>query len=126
MIKPVPLFACLSFVAITACAAPVSAPTPQFAAQSRAPQCFRVNEVYAYSPGPEGMVQLQTAQGPFQMRLGRGCPDFSWIMQIGIRPMEASWLCEGHDDVLITGDPVPRNACTVSEVQSLAPAAFQG
>lgn len=125
MIKPLPLLAGLSFVAITACAGPATTPATDFA-QSRAPQCFRVNEVYAYSPGPDGMVQLQTAQGPFQMRLGRGCPDFSLIMQIGIRPMEASWLCEGRDDVLITGDPIPRNDCTVSEVQSLAPAAFQG
>jgi hypothetical protein len=54
------------------------------------------------------------------MHLGPGCPDFSWFMQTGVRPMQSSWLCERKSDVLITGTGVPGNACVVSQIQSLA------
>ena len=121
MMKPV--LACVAIFAAASCAGPPGAPAPQFA-QSRGPECFRVNEVYGYSPGPDGLVDLQTAQGPFRVRLGPGCPDFSWFMQIGLRPMESSWLCERKWDVLITGSPVPGNACVISHIQSLAPGAL--
>ena len=118
-----PLLACAAIFAAAGCAGPPGGPAPQFA-QSRGPQCFRVNEVYGYSPGPDGFVDLQTAQGPFRVRLGPGCPDFSWLMQIGLRPMESSWLCERKWDVLITGDPIPANTCVISHIQSLAPGAL--
>lgn len=117
------LLAAALIFAASACAGPPGAPAPQLA-QSRGPECFRVNEVYGYSQGPDGFVDLQTAQGPFRVRLGPGCPDFSWFMQIGLRPMESSWLCERKWDVLITGSPVPGNACVISHIQSLAPGAL--
>jgi hypothetical protein len=122
MIKLVSLLASVTFLGMTACAGPPAPPFPQFA-QSQPPGCFRVNEVYAWSPGPDGLVQLQTMQGPFQIRLGPNCPDFSWIMQIGIRPMESSWLCEGHSDALITATPVsgPLADCSVGDIRRLAP-----
>ena len=121
MMKPV--LACVAIFAAASCAGQPGAPAPQFA-QSRGAECFRVNEVYGYSPGPDGLVDLQTAQGPFRVRLGPGCPDFSWFMQIGLRPMESSWLCERKWDVLITGSPVPGTACVISHIQSLAPGAL--
>jgi hypothetical protein len=120
MIKPVPLCAYPAMVALAACAVPQDAYSPQYA-QSRGPQCFRVNEVYGYSEAGARSVDLNTAQGPFRMHLGPGCPDFSWIMQIGIRPMESSWLCEGKTDVLITATPVPGNACIVGDIERLEP-----
>lgn len=118
MIKPMQFLACATLATISGCAAPPGGYYPELA-QSRGPACFRVNEVHGFTQGPNGIVDLQTAQGPFRMRLSRGCPDFSYIMQIGIRPRESSWLCEGKFDELITGSPVPGNVCTVSEIQSL-------
>jgi hypothetical protein len=123
MIKLISLLAPLSMIALGACAAPEAAPYAQYA-QSRAPQCFRVNEVYSFSEAGDGAVNLQTAQGPFRMQLGPGCPDFSWFMEIGIRPMESSWLCEGKSDVLITGSPIPGNACAVGSIERLEPGAL--
>jgi hypothetical protein len=115
-----PLLLAVSIAALAGCAAPPSAPGTELA-QSRAPQCFRVNEVYGYTQADDGYVQLQTASGPFRMHLDPGCPDFSWIMQIGIRPMDSSWLCEGAADELITPNPFTNNRCFIGEIQSMAP-----
>jgi hypothetical protein len=117
------LLACAAIFAAAGCAGPPDAPASQFA-QSRGPECFRVNEVYGYSSGPDGLVDLQTAQGPFRVKLGPGCPDFSFFMEIGLRPMESSWLCERKWDMLITGDPIATNTCTISHIQSLASGAL--
>jgi hypothetical protein len=117
------LLACAAIFAAAGCAGPPGAPASQFA-QSRGPECFRVNEVYGYSSGPDGLVDLQTAQGPFRVKLGPGCPDFSFFMEIGLRPMESSWLCERKWDMLITGDPIATNTCTISHIQSLASGAL--
>lgn len=120
MIKPVPMLACAAVFAITACAAPPPGPVPEFAMNGR--QCFRANQVYGFTPGPNGYVDLATGQGPFRVHLGPGCPDFSWIMQVGVRPVESSWLCEGKPDQLITAFDTPFSRCSISEIQALAPA----
>lgn len=118
-----PLLACAGALTVGACAMPPGAPAPQFA-QSSGPQCFRANEVFGYTQGPDGVVDVQTANGPFQLRLGAGCPDFSWIMQIGVRPVESSWLCEGHPDELITAFQTPFSRCAISDIQPLGPGAI--
>jgi hypothetical protein len=122
MIKPAPFIVCVGAFAAGACAVPPGTPVPQFA-QSSGPQCFRANEVYGYTRGPDGFVDVQTASGPFRMHLGPGCPDFSWIMQIGVRPVESSWLCEGKSDELITAFQTPFSRCSISEIQALNPVA---
>ena len=105
---------------LAGCAAP---PTPYapMAAQTNGRQCFRANEVYGYQPGPDGTVVVQTGSGPFRLRLGPGCPDFSWIMQIGVRPVESSWLCAGHPDDIITAFQTQFSRCSVSEIEPLGP-----
>ncbi len=118
MIEPVRLLACVAFAGIAGCAAPQTSSYAS-APQSRGPACFRANEVTGYTPGPDGFVEVATAEGPFRLRLGPGCPDFSWIMEVGVRPMESSWLCEGKADELITAAPPPAHRCTVSEIESL-------
>jgi hypothetical protein len=117
MIKPVKLLACASLLAVAGCAAQ---PTGFPAQAARAPQCFHANEVFSYSAGPDGLVQLQTAQGPFEIRLGRSCPDFSWMMQIGIRPVDDSWLCEGHPQQITTAYESMFSRCPITEIVSLA------
>jgi hypothetical protein len=117
MIKPLQLLACASFCAVTACAVePAAAPTQL----ARAPQCFHANEVFGYAPQPDGSVQLQTAQGPFQIRLAPNCPDFSWVMQIGVRPGDDSWLCEGDPQQIITAYQSQFSRCEITEIESLA------
>ena len=117
MFKPVSLLACLSLVGVAACAAQ---PAPAPAQFSRAPQCFHANEVFGYTSAPDGSVQLQTAQGPFQIRLGPDCPDFSWMMEIGIRPVDDSWLCEGDPQQIITAYQTPLARCQITDIESLA------
>jgi hypothetical protein len=118
MTKPARLLALASFTLIPACAAPPPGPFAQFA-DARGRQCFRANEVLGYSHGPDSVVDVQTAQGPFRLRLTPGCPDFSVIMQIGVRPMDSSWLCEGKDDVLITPNATGNTRCPVSDIRML-------
>jgi hypothetical protein len=121
MFKPLQLLACATIFGITSgCAAPSGAPLPQFA-QSHGPQCFRANQVYGYTPAANGDVDLATAQGPFRVHLGSDCPDFSWIMQIGVRPVESSWLCEGKADELITAFQTQFSRCAISGIQALGP-----
>ena len=117
MFKPVSLLACLSLVGVAACAVQPAAAPVQFA---RAPQCFHANEVFGYTSAPDGSVQLQTAQGPFQIRLGPDCPDFSWMMEIGIRPVDDSWLCEGDPQQIITAYQTPLARCQITDIESLA------
>jgi uncharacterized protein DUF6491 len=120
MTKPVRLIAFASFILLAACAATPAGPYAKFA-DARGRQCFRATDVDSYSPGPDGFVNVHTAQGPFRLRMtGVGCPDFGWIMQIGIRPMESSWLCEGRYDMLIAPNPAGNARCLVSNIQSLA------
>jgi hypothetical protein len=127
MKKPIRSIACAGALGIAGCAAPPGAWAPHYAplrySAMRGPQCFRANEVFGYTPQPDGFVIVHTAEGPFRMRLGPGCPDFSWIMQIGVRPMESSWLCEGHADELITAFETPSSRCAISDIQALAPGA---
>jgi hypothetical protein len=122
MFKPVHLLACATSFALTACAMPPGSPFPQLT-QSSGPQCFRANQVYGYTPEPNGDVEVRTAQGPFRIQLGPGCPDFSWIMQIGVRPAGDSWLCEGRPDQLITAFETPYSRCWIRGIQALGPPA---
>jgi hypothetical protein len=117
MIKPVTLLAYASLAAVTACAAQPSGP---YAQAARAPQCFHANEVFGYTSGPDRSVQLQTGQGPFQITLGPSCPDFSWMMQIGVRPVDDSWLCEGRPQQIITAYDSQFSRCAITHIVSLA------
>jgi len=120
MIKPGHLLALASFMAVATSAVPPPAMSP--AAAQSGPQCFRANELYGYRPGVGGLVSVQTTGHRwFQMRLNIGCPDFSWIMQIGIRPMDSSWLCEGRPQELIAPNPVGVDRCYVSDIRPIAP-----
>jgi hypothetical protein len=121
MIKPIPLLACASIVTIPACAVQPGAPPAYF---SHAPQCFRANEVFGYTSAPDGSVQLQTAQGPFEIRLDRSCPDFSWVMQVGIRPADSPWLCEGEPQQIITAYESQFSRCQITDIESLARSAL--
>ena len=122
MFRPVLSVACATIAVVTSgCAGPSGNPVPQFA-QLQGRQCFRANQVYGYTPGPNGDVDVRTAQGPFRIHLCQGCPDFSWIMQIGVRPVESSWLCEGMPDELITAFETQFNRCPISVIQALGPA----
>jgi hypothetical protein len=117
MMKSVPALATISLIMTSACSFQPAAVPSQFA---RAPQCFHANEVLGYTAGPDGSVQLQTAQGPFQIRLGPNCPDFSWMMQIGVRPVDDSWLCEGHSQQIITAYQSQFSRCRITDIESLA------
>jgi hypothetical protein len=62
----------------------------------------------------------------FQLHLSPGCPDFRLIMEIGMRPNESGWLCEGSSDEL---DGLPhddRGQCFVSDIHELPPGAVPG
>jgi hypothetical protein len=104
----------------TGCAVAPGAPPPYYA-QSSGPACFRADQVYAYQQGPDGFVDLQTAQGPFRMRMAPNCPNFSWIMQIGVRPVSDSWICAGRPDQIITAFQTPFSRCGVSQIEPLGP-----
>jgi len=107
-------------LATTAVTAACGLPQPDGRAQialATGPQCFRANQLYAYRTGPDGLVSIRTVNDRwFSMRLSGGCPDFAWIMKIGIRPMESSWLCEGMADELIAPHPGQENRCYVSDI----------
>ena len=121
MFKPTHFLVLASFTAVAASA--VLPPSLSPAAAQSGPQCFRANELYGYSPGADGTVNIRTSGNRwFQMRLTGGCPDFGWIMQIGIRPMESSWLCEGHAQELIAPHPGGLDRCYVSEIRPIMPA----
>lgn len=117
MIKPLPLLAFVSLFAVAACAVQPGPPPVQF---SRAPQCFHANEVFGYTSAPDGTVQLETAQGPFAIRLAPNCPDYSWMMQIGLRPVDDMWLCEGHPQQIVTAYESPFSRCRITSIESLA------
>jgi hypothetical protein len=118
MTKPARLLALASFTLIAACAAPRPGPFAQFA-DARGRQCFRAGDVSSFSRAEDGFVDIQTAEGPFRLRLTPGCPDFSLIMQIGVRPMDSSWLCEGKDEVLITPNATGNTRCPISDIRAL-------
>jgi hypothetical protein len=75
--------------------------------------------VSEYRAGSAGVVQVR-ADGNrwFEFRLSAGCPNFSWLMQIGIRPRESSWLCEGKADELVAD--VSEGRCFISDIRELA------
>ena len=126
MFKPVHLLACATIFAFASgCAGPPGAPLPHFA-QAQGPQCFRDNQVYGFRPAADGAVDVMTRQGPFRLHLGPGCPDFSWIMQIGVRTVDSSWLCEGKPDQLITAYQTPYSRCPILNVQALGPGGAWG
>ena len=118
MIKPAHFLALASFTALAASA--VLPPSMSPAVAQSGPQCFRANELYGYSPGPGGFVNIRTSGNRwFQIHLTGDCPNFSWIMQIGIRPMESSWLCRGRSQELITPYPGGLARCYVSGIQPM-------
>jgi hypothetical protein len=119
MFKPAHFLLLASFSAVAASAqAPTGVP---FFSSVSGRQCFRVATLAGYTPGPPGMVAIRADRGRwFQMHLSRGCPDFSLIMQIGLRPTESTWLCEG-DAAELAGLPLDRNVCFVGDIRRLAP-----
>ena len=121
MFKPVHLLVFASFTAVGASASPPAGGSVRLASAS-GPQCFRASDVSEYRPGPAGIVQVR-AEGNrwFEFRLSAGCPNFSWLMKIGIRPRESSWLCEGKSDELVADESDGR--CIISDIRELAPAA---
>jgi hypothetical protein len=118
MTRSVRLLAFASFTILGTCVLPSAGPLSQFA-DARGRQCFRANEVYGYSRAEDGFVDVRTGQGPFRLRLNPGCPDFSVIMQIGVRPMDSSWLCEGKDEVLIAPNRTGNNRCPISDISAV-------
>ena len=118
MTRPAQLLALASLISLATCVAPPAGPFSQFA-DARGRQCFRATDVTGYSHAGDGFVDLQTSQGPFRLRMSPACPDFSVIMRIGIRPMDSSWLCEGKDEVLITGNATGNMHCPISDIHAL-------
>jgi hypothetical protein len=121
MSKPLPFLAFVAFGMLSACAGHGPDAGTQFA-MSSGPQCFRVNEFRGFRTGPDGLVSIQTSGSRwFQMRLHRGCPDIGWIAQIGLRPRDSLWLCEGDADELIAPFPGATENCYVSDVRRIGP-----
>ena len=48
------------------------------------------------------------------------CPNFSWMMQIGLRPVEDSWLCAGRPDNIITAYETQFSQCAIREIEPLS------
>lgn len=119
MFKPVHLLVFVSFAAVAASAAPTRQPPARFHYAS-GPQCFRSSDVSTYTAGPAGLVNVRaTANRWFQMRLSAGCPRFSEMISVGIRPKHSNWLCEGKGDELVVSNDV---RCYVSDIRQLSPA----
>ena len=121
MFKPVHLLVFVSFTAVGASASPPASSLVRLHLAS-GPRCFRASDVSEYRAGSAGLVQVR-AEGNrwFEFRLSAGCPNFSWLMKIGIRPRESSWLCEGKSDELVADESEGR--CFISDIRELAPAA---
>jgi len=118
--KPARLLLFASLTMVAACAAPPPPGSSQLA-ELGGRQCFRADQVLSYTAGEGGIVDLQTAQGPFEVRMGPGCPDFSWIMQIGVRPAYSNWMCEGRGDQIITAYQTQFSRCWVGDIRALTP-----
>lgn len=120
MFKPLHLLVFVSFAAVGAAASPPTDSSVRLHLAS-GPHCFRASEVSEYRAGSAGVVQVR-AEGNrwFEFRLSAGCPNFSWLMKIGIRPKESSWLCEGKPDELVGDESEGR--CLISDIRELAPA----
>jgi hypothetical protein len=118
MFKPVHLLVFVSFAAVGASASPPVGGSARVHLAS-GPQCFRASSVSDYRAGSAGVVQVR-ADGNrwFEFRLSAGCPNFSWLMKIGIRPRESLWLCEGKADELFADDSDGR--CFISDIRELA------
>lgn len=126
MLKPVQLLVLVSFGAVAASAAPPLASRAQFVRAS-GPQCFRASGVSRFMPGPPGFVVVRTEGNRwFQMHLSPGCPDFRLIMQIGVRPNDSDWLCEGKADELGGLPPDASGRCFVSDIRELPPGGVPG
>ena len=126
MFKPVHLLVLVSLGTIAASAA-TTASTKSHFIRASGPQCFRANSVSRFTPGPIGYVMVRTDGNRwFQMRLSPGCPDFRLIMQIGVRPHDSQWLCEGKADELGGLSPETSGRCFVSEIRELPPGAMPG
>jgi hypothetical protein len=126
MFKPVQSLVLVSFAAVAASAAPPATSWTQFVRAS-GPQCFRASGVSRFVPGPPGFVIVRTEGSRwFQMRLSPGCPDFRLIMQIGVRPNDSDWLCEGKADELGGLPPDTNGRCFVSDIRELAPGSVPG
>lgn len=114
MFKPVPL---LVFVSFAAMAASPTAPVRKPVLLASGGQCFRASDVSDYRPGAAGVVQVRTEGNRwFELHVSPGCPDIRLLKEIGLRPRESSWLCQGQDDELITDT---ENRCFVSDIREL-------
>ena len=126
MFKPVCL---LVFASFTALAAAATTPTSSSAQDLGAsgPQCFRANNVSRFLRGPSGFLFVRT-QGNrwFQLHLSPGCPDFRLIMEIGLRPSDSQWLCEGKAEELGGLPPSENGQCSVTDIRQLPVGAVPG
>lgn len=126
MFKPVHLLVFASFAAVAASAATLASTRVDYVRAS-GPQCFRASGVSRFLPGPPGFVIVRTEGNRwFQMHLSPGCPDFRLIMQIGVRPNDSEWLCEGKGDELGGLPPDSSGQCFVSDIRELPPGSVQG
>lgn len=118
--KPVRFLTFASFAVLTACAAPGPDNAPPLA-MSTGPQCFRVNELRAFRTAPDGSVAIRTSGNRwFELRLTGICPTFAWVAEIGIRPRNTLWLCEGSSEKLIAPFPAGGDNCYIEDVRRIA------
>lgn len=113
MVKPVPLLA----FSVAAVAASAIAPVGKPLLLASGGQCFRASDVSDFRPGVTGVVQVRTEGNRwFELHLSPGCPDIRLLKEIGLRPRESSWLCEGQGDELVADT---ENRCFVSDIREL-------
>jgi hypothetical protein len=119
----------LAFVSLTAFALGATVPGSTAAQYfpANGPQCFRASSVSRFMPGPAGFVMVRTEGNRwFQLQLSPGCPDFRLIMQIGIRPNDSLWMCEGKAQKL-GGMPLENSGqCVVTDIRPLPAGAAPG
>ena len=120
MIKPIGLLVFASFAA--AAGAYESLPVAAGARFASGPQCFRANDVSNYTAAAARTINVRVGGDRwFQMRLSGDCPGFGEMLQVGLRPMDSSWLCEGKSDELIVGSHDGTQRCFVSDIRRLPP-----
>jgi|SRR5579884_858921 len=126
MFKPVQLLVFVSFTAVAASSAAPASTRADFIRAS-GPQCFRASEISRFVPGAPGFVMVRTEGNRwFEMHLSPGCPDFRLIMQIGVRPNDSNWLCEGKRDELGGLPQSDSGQCIVSDIREVPPGMIPG
>ena len=114
MLRPVYSLVFISFAALATSAA-LKGQSPNLVLAS-GPRCFRASDASDYRPGAPGLVQVRAGRNQFEFRLSAGCPDIRSLKEIGLRPRDSSWLCEGKtDELMADGD----NRCFISDIREL-------